>query len=825
MSKNSSIGKPMIILAGALAAAAVMSVHLQRSAYAVESQADFTITNTVVAANPPNVGFNVSSSAGGADIMDNAWISDGGFSPFDIRKDYTATQDGAADGTTFICTGSPGLDFYASVSSGLFDGAKVHVYRFDKASHACTLLRTGTVAKFVADSSKPNDAALHTVSFTTPGPQILAGDAIWLCKDDEYKSPNINTVINDLDPRFSFFSSSWMAAGEGSYKRNDPNNCKCVLDPDSPSELNNGGATAAPLSMKMSDSVSETAGISQYLQGTSVGPNEPSFESGHTYELSVWLKQTGVADGSATVGIGGLKVSHTFTGVTNKWQKFTYKFPAPQSLPANYPVPNVFLHYNAPGTLWAAQYELFDAARPPFTLDPRIMQIWQSFKPGTIRFWSNQSNSGGNYSYWSLDSWLTDESQGRADMNIGNCYEKTTDTQHLPTALKYAKMVGADPWLIVNPSISEEEWSELIEYLAAPPGAGYASRRPKDHPGPYTNDFNTIYLEYGNEEWGTQSTATSSPKEHYGASGHLLIGNAIAGKKYFDKNKIKFIGNGFTLIPDITTSFMKDFKEASLVDYFSYNGGDKTLKGDAYYQNELLTVPEGTCASDGKGGSGGVGQLLEQDARAQKADAAAGLKYQLAVYEGGPGSDAPGSTTSGDDSLAAGIAAVDQALDCSLNGFGPQNFFLFALGTGPYSSHTDLAHGLIPHPVWEALEMRNKLCSGDMVNVVTSRVPKTSDGKNAALIGTYAFHHSSEYDVAVVSRDLNNKVSVTLNFPMDVSPTASLDVLTGDPRADNNSSLAIPVNHYTLTHFSQHFTFSMPPGSFYVFQVKSLVPH
>jgi hypothetical protein len=392
--------------------------------------------------------------------------------------------------------------------------------------------------------------------------------------------------------------------------------------------------------------------------------------------------------------------------------------------------------------------------------------------------------------------------------------------EHLPTALSYAKQVGCNPWLIVNPSINEAEWGNLVDYLCAPAGVGYASRRPANHPGPYTSDFSTIYLEFGNEEWGTQTTATTYPttQEKYGAYGHYMISQAIAGKSYFDKNKIKFVANGFTLNPSNTTSIMKDFTEASLVDYFSYSGGDSSLTGDACYQNELLSVPEGVAASNGSGGSGGVGVYLAQDAQSQKSDAAGGLNYQTSVYEGGPGSDAPGSTTTGDDSLAAATTAIDQALACSLNGFGPQNFFLCNLGTGPYSSHLNFAGGLIPHPVWEALKMRNRYCAGDMVEVTTNTVPVTTDGKSAPLIATYAFHNGTNYDVAVVSRDLNNTTPVTLHLPEGVNAGATLYTLTGDPRANNNSSLIIPIGTQSLTNFKQDYTFNMPAGSFYVFQ-------
>ena len=66
--------------------------------------------------------------------------------------------------------------------------------------------------------------------------------------------------------------------------------------------------------------------------------------------------------------------------------------------------------------------------------------------------------------------------------------------------------------------------------------------------GPYTDDFSTIYLEVGNEEWGTQQVPADTA---YGAWAHFVISNAIAGKSYFNASKIKFIANGFDLLPSL----------------------------------------------------------------------------------------------------------------------------------------------------------------------------------------------------------------------------------------------------------------------------------
>ena len=93
---------------------------------ATNAAADFSIHPLVLASAPPRIGFNLSQSLDTVDITNNSWITGGGFSSFDLRLDYTATDNGASDGTTFIVTdlNNYGTDYYNSIiTSNAFTGA------------------------------------------------------------------------------------------------------------------------------------------------------------------------------------------------------------------------------------------------------------------------------------------------------------------------------------------------------------------------------------------------------------------------------------------------------------------------------------------------------------------------------------------------------------------------------------------------------------------------------------------------------------------------------------------------------------------------------
>jgi hypothetical protein len=44
-------------------------------------------------------------------------------------------------------------------------------------------------------------------------------------------------------------------------------------------------------------------------------------------------------------------------------------------------------------------------------------------------------------------------------------------------------------------------------------------------------------------------------------------------------------------------------------------------------------------------------------------------------------------------------------------------------------------------------------------------------------------------------------------------------MLTGNPRANNDTAMNIPITSTSLTGVTANYTFTMPPGSMYIFQV------
>ena len=356
---------------------------------------------------------------------------------------------------------------------------------------------------------------------------------MWLTLDNVPSIPNPNL----LDPRLQKYGSydtewtfetgstlSYLISHPATTTNPQPYTYVADGPPGDNDEL--PGANS-PLSIKLTDTNSEYAGINQYFLGTGTGTE--SLQTGHTYQISVWLKQTGIANSSVYFSINNNQVyaSTTFTGVTGTWQHFTYRFPGFQAPPITQSNPQIRLDFQAPGTLYIDQLEISDTGFTALTVDPRVLSTWQTFAPATMRMWTNFGNSGGNYSFWGLDSWLADDSEDHIDPGIGNIYEKEVLHFHLPSSLALAKSVGADPWFICNMSLSEAEWGNLIDYLAAPVGTGYASLRPASHPRPVHRRFRSHLSRIWQRRMGHPRNCCQRPLRRMV---HYMLSQAIAGQ-------------------------------------------------------------------------------------------------------------------------------------------------------------------------------------------------------------------------------------------------------------------------------------------------------
>jgi len=729
----------------------------------------------------------------------NNWTIDPSMEGSVIRLRGNATGGGP---DVILNDGGARTDFFQTIGDGFFDGATVRVYR--TVGEAVALVRRATVRRYLASPTSG-----YRIELAGSGPPVQAGDLYIL------ELAAANAPVEKAHDRVSWVRQwdTWAVAGPGVTTR----------DPTTAAPENGGGS-----SLRITATGSGEVSIRQYRYGAP-DSTYPSFEPGRTYRMEAWLKQADVADGQVRFRMSGsyAAVQHRFD-VNGSWARYRFDFVAPARPPSGSPIGENILAFTGPGTVWVDNLVVYDPAYAPFAASPGMVAAFTEFRPGTMRIWSGQTNVA-----WgtSMANWTDPEALNVLtwDPNSGR---QPAPTFKLPTALRFAQQTGATPWLIAGLYFREEEWLDLIEYLAGPTGTAYGDKRAaQGQPTPWTDVFPTIRIELANETWNPLFYPWNfdDPAE-YGRFAEYFFSIARSSP-YFAavSDRIELVVNGW-IVQTNENGYGPRARRAApssrVVDVTAYVGGweaggsvgGSTLT-DAGFQDTLLFGP----------------RVTEPYAAAHAATrdrlAAAGVPYALAVYEGGPGYGLPSPSLPYDPvqeqygkSLAAAVATLDSFLINSSRGFGPQAFFLFQPGYN-WSSHALIERGYQPHACWLALEMRNRLAAGDLVLSAINSAPTVdlaaTDGtaarSNVPLVAAYTFRDGDRYTVFVLSRRLSDSTPVTLRLPFDTAAQVTRHRLTGDPRANNVDAAAVQVETMRLAGFANPFTFTMPPGSVYAF--------
>lgn len=604
-------------------------------------------------------------------------------------------------------------------------------------------------------------------------------------------------------------------------------------------------------------------------------------QPGAQYRMEVWLRQEGLGNGGQ-VSFGysdGYPSIRTDFQVTGEWQRYTYDFTAPER-PGNVWHHGHMFEMTGPGVLWMDNARIFRADREetrhqPWTLNPEILEALLANQPATGRKGALRSFGTMLYNEASLDSLLNYyavESKVTVDWfsSIGDNTKFT-----LPMLMEYAMATGDSPetrmrpWLTLQIYFSEEEWGQLIEYLAAPydpendtpDSKPYAYRRVQHRGGdttPWIDEFETIILELGNETW--HNAVSGLPFEGYGPFGAVWQGGLEYGlfyRRLIDSLRATPYWASENLDEKIVFSagggYEASFNEGDGTDWYGETAAQQSVHissvGHATYVGprwETSDVSPETFTDDGVQETllshpTGTREDYRQYGRVRDLLASRGFDYDIMAYEGGPSGFAlpeagnPLVSEAAElygKSLAMAVAAMDSWLDAYHFGWTEQCYYNF--GQGPnWNSHTMAADGFRPSPGWLAQTMRNRYASGDLMIVNTESVPEMlrNETERLPLADCEVFHNNGRWAVIVLSRKLDEATPVTINLPAESVESVTLHRLTGDPRANNLEAMTIEIETINLpaTAFdagTQSFTIDentggveggIPPGSIYLY--------
>ncbi len=778
---------------------------------AAPDRAVYEITDDVLIKNPPRFGINVELPRFNH-WMDfrpvNQWARLSGFEPVIYRFQRTAT--GGSE-TALEDTADNGLAWWNSFQGDWWAGAEAIVYR-PTTDNSMKVLRSGKVK-----SSDCGKGRSNSLVFEEPGPAVKAGDLYQL----SIKHLNVPPLRQDAYRRYGvdrYLNGSRLKPADRSIELHyDPENV-----------APNGGETSLKVELTQS-------GQGGFASWWLANPEKfPAFAQlpacVDEFQVRFMARQEGLG-GDLTFTAGNFKKSFS---VGKKWKEIEFSMPA--EMQQN--LTTIGISASGPGTFWIDNLAISDPDYEFAKPYPFVVEALKRAKPGVLRLWVAYHNISG----LEFDDTLESEFLRDTHLSIDSMH-KPTSSGNLHDELELCQEVGADPWIVISPSLSQNELAALMEYLGGPASTPYGKKRKAlGQAEPWSDLFNTIHIELGNEQWGSGFTTV------FGIQGGGLYGrfaqmqfSELKKSPYYVPEKFNTIANGFSKNVAMFNNRCIDAAQgaADAIDIGLYlRGGwdtediisdnddplsDETLFNQLYYFRRMI-------------------QPLVKNALELAADYNSGL----AIYEMGPGYDLPGPNVKQDPrdeitgkSLLLAVTTLDAFMFGQEHDIKPMNFYTFRPGTR-WATHAD-RDLTREHTAWLALMMRNLYCTGDLMVVNTLEetiidLPTVKVGgkgnfgevKETELpalldIGpTRAFAYSDEESCSVLmfSRNLHEPTEITLKFPFTPEANGTLYSLTHEnPLASNITEMQVPIREKRVSKITKEYTITLPPHSVYLLRV------
>lgn len=292
---------------------------------------------------------------------------------------------------------------------------------------------------------------------------------------------------------------------------------------------------------------------SQVIKSSAGSP----FQKNSLYQIKVWLRQEGIADGEVMAWISGKfdSIGTTFTDVGSSWRQYTYTFLIPEEAQGESPGEIRFnIGFEGQGTLdvdkvYFGLENNADSSIPASFEEPLI-----AASPSLIRL----DNIGFGRMGVSSRAWLLSSGNEGLDKEGGDYL--AAGGSSLDASLALVRKAGADPWLVIGSSASQETIDNLMSYLCGSISDPYGMLRIENGTAvPWSMQFSRLVIEI------SDSNDIFSTDLQRGAYVNYVIG-LIQSSPYYVDIKDKFV----------------------FLDAMPYDGGTMLSKAD--YHAGSLTV-------------------------------------------------------------------------------------------------------------------------------------------------------------------------------------------------------------------------------------------
>ncbi|MEM7534480.1 MAG: hypothetical protein AAF639_20020 [Chloroflexota bacterium] len=531
-------------------------------------------------------------------------------------------------------------------------------------------------------------------------------------------------------------------------------------------------------------------------------------------------------------------IDETLT-LTDGWQEYTIDVNIPVGTDPIGPYgesgshPNLSLDFYtlaADSEIWLDDASLHstDHANPQenFTVfTDAYVNALKDLQPGILRSWGTQAGMD-------LDTFVA-EPWARKTHN----YSLTSSNPYrygysLHEFLELCAEVGAEPWIVLPPTLSSTDLDDLMAYLGAvfdeqgDSGEVYADRRAAmGQPAPWTDVFTRIHIEYGHE------TSFNGSKGH-GINGSVRTAQVANSRLAMLKASDEYDADTFNLIIPGSATYPPTQQRIdansdahdtiSVAPYFDNPGDDESNRYPPLFARPVQDVTTGELKQ-------GVDHLTTS-----------GKGTQLAVYGlnfSDYTSDASGETRNEMiTGLGHGIAQplymltylrelgiIDQIAHSSL---GHANAYQSGTRLRLWGLLRDIAATGRKRPAWLGLEMVNKAIQGNLITTSQSGGNPTwtqaaINGVDAEIqvneIQSFAFQDGDSYGLVLFNLSMDTAHAVTLELPTPPQSNATYHQLRADNISDNNEMIqTVDIQTIALTDFDNNYPLQLPAHSVHV---------
>lgn len=782
-------------------------------------QAVFVISDEVVVPKPARFGANFhppQMTHWGEEPFHNQWWGHPNLNPIEARLKNIATG-GSADSIECLPSSQGGkgfgMGFYDVFRNGFFDGGQVVVYRH--AEGKTTLVREGRIRSYKASRDGEN-----RLVFERPGPEVQAGDE-FILRVTRGDIPSGSTRTMEGQPAVM---RGFEIMDRRAKTRFTEAGGRMEIDKDAPP----GGGDGSLKVTVPADAVPLRIGY--WLLSTQMS-DWPRLKEGETYKLRFWARQQGMATGAVGVRVASMKEATVTVG--GQWKQYTIEFtgapPQRGAEPLDFGV-------NEPGALWLDNVVIFQKDVPPWAFTPEVVDTLKDYRPGHLRLWALQCNRGFGRSLDSALGPVLEQNTEFGEISGGS----PTNATSLHQQLELCAALGTRPWIITSTLFTLQEQRDLVEYLAGPADSPYGKKRAAwGREAPWTEAFDTIYVETGNETWNPMFSSQFFPGrgKDYGSYSELIF-QTMKASPHFRADRFQFILNGWVANTSRKWGYgpqaLSTCPSADASDIAYYTGGWDAvglIKADDESNGwfNVLTYSYRMLRP----------RSLEYSEVMRQMSAERGRPVRPMVYEAGPGYTLPGpgkfdrKEQEEGKSMAQAINALDIFMTNLAGGYAEQSFFIFRNGHY-WSSHNRKWQ---EHIAWKALKLRNRLCGGDLVTATAREMVQTdlpeADAvilsqtnsadrkarkfpavKDVPLVACYPFKQGNRYAVMLYSRRVDAATPVTLELPYAPSHEVEIHTLTADkPGAHNIDDELVKVRVERRTDFARTYRLTLPPYS------------